>query len=232
MNAPKPLEFKPEEILGPLNEVERKNAPEMLYVLGDPDLLRRGVRVAIVGSRQASVEGRKRARRFARLLCERGIVVVSGLARGIDAEVHRSAIENQGRTIGVLGTSLDRTYPKENTELQQDVAKDHLLVSQFPTGTVTQRWHFPLRNRTMALISQASVVVEAGEGSGVLSQGWEALRLGRPLYLMESVVRNEALQWPQEMLRYGAEVLSDATTEEFIKEVEVRERGRESELAL
>jgi DNA processing protein len=135
------------------------------------------------------------------------VVVVSGLARGIDAAAHRAALDGGGRTIAVLGTSLDDVYPRDHARLQAEIGANHLLVSQFVPGTRTQRHHFPLRNRTMALIVHASVIVEAGESSGALSQGWEALRLGRPLFLMRSLVERTDLAWPHTMLDYGAAVL-------------------------
>lgn len=146
---------------------------------------------------------------MANALVDASIVVVSGLAEGIDTAAHRAAIRRGGRTIAVLGTPLDRTYPASNAELQAEIGREHLLVSQFPNGAQIQRASFVMRNRTMALISDASVIVEAGEGSGTLSQGWEALRLGRPLFIMKSVVENAELQWPGEMLDYGARVLSE-----------------------
>jgi DNA processing protein len=86
--------------------------------------------------------------------------------------------------------------------------EDHLAISQFPVGHPTLRTNFPRRNRTMALITDATVIVEAGETSGSLSQGWEALRLGRPLFIMKSVAES-GLKWPAEMRRYGADVLAD-----------------------
>jgi len=224
-------EATPEEILGFLNDTERKHAPERLYLSGDLDLLKRGARVSIVGSRQPSGEGLARARKLARRLVERGIIVVSGLAEGIDTAAHESAIEHGGRTIAVLGTPLDRTYPRDNIALQDAIMRSHLAVSQFPAGTPVRKWNFPLRNRTMALISQASVIIEAGESSGTLSQGWEALRLGRRLFLMASVAENPTLRWPREMMRYGAKILSEENLEEVLEELSLMERGREAELA-
>jgi len=197
------------QLLGPLNEIERKFAPPMLHVEGDAKLLTAGRRVAVVGSRRATEVGLKRSARIARLLVEHHVTVVSGLAEGIDTAAHRSAMQHGGRTIAVLGTPLDETYPRSNASLQREIARDHLLVSQFPAGQPVQKGNFVLRNRTMALISCASVIVEAGDGSGTLSQGWEALRLGRPLFLMKSVVEQTTLEWPSAMLDHGAFVLAE-----------------------
>jgi DNA processing protein len=199
----------PEDLIGPLNDVERRNAPALVYLIGHAELAQSGRRVAIVGSRKATEEGLKRAARLARILAENRITVVSGLAEGIDASAHRSAIHHGGRTIAVIGTPLDRAYPASNADLQHEIAREHLVISQFAPGLPVQKQNFVLRNRTMALISDASVIVEAGEGSGTLSQGWEALRLGRPLFLMKSVASNPTLSWPAEMLDYGALVLSE-----------------------
>ncbi len=199
----------PEDLLGPLNEIERKSAPKLLYVRGSKELLRRTPRVSIVGARKASEAGLSRAARLARFLVENRAVVVSGLAAGIDTAAHRAAIEAGGATVAVLGTPLDRVYPPQNVRLQQEIGSKHLLVSQFPPGTPASPKVFAQRNRTMALVSDSSVIVEAGESSGTRHQGWEALRLGRPLFLMKSLAETPGLSWVREMLRYGAEILSE-----------------------
>lgn len=198
----------PADILGTLNEIEARNAPGRLYLSGDVSLLSRGPRVAIVGSRDASVEGLRRARVLAHALAERGIIVVSGLAKGVDRAAHEAAMDTGGRTIAVIGTPLDTTYPTEHADLQARLMAQHLVISQFAPGAATMPKNFPMRNRTMALLTDATVIVEAGEKSGTLHQGWEALRLGRLLFLLDSVARNENLSWPKEMIRYGAQVLS------------------------
>lgn len=203
--------YTPEELLGPLNEVEKKNAPERLFVAGDLELLKSGPRVSIIGTRQPSTEGVKRATQLARTLVERYVTVVSGLAEGIDTAAHQGAMKAKGHTIAVLGTPLDQTYPKSNLELQKEIIQGHLAISQFPSGYPVRPASFPMRNRTMALISHATVIVEAGEGSGTLHQGWEALRLGRPLFLMESLFKNPKLKWPGEMVSYGAQALTRQT---------------------
>ncbi len=217
-------EHTPETLLGPLNQVEQKNAPRSLFVAGDIGVLRQGARVSIVGSRRASAAGVERARTLAERLVARGAVVVSGLAAGIDTAAHEGAMAAGGRTIAVLGTPLDRTYPPENRVLQERIMAEHLAVSQFPPGAPASRKNFPMRNRTMALVSHATVIVEAGGKSGTIHQGWEALRLGRPLYLMEELLGDEALGWPQEMASYGAQGASvDAldTVFEFLPERDV-----------
>jgi len=198
-----------EELLGPLNDVEHVHAPALLFVAGDASLLRRKPKVAIVGSRQATDEGTRRARRLARVLVEHGAVVVSGLAAGIDTAAHLATLEAGGRTIAVIGTPLNQSYPRANASLQHEIATRHALVTQFPADFPTRPANFPMRNRTMALICDATVIVEGGEKSGSISQGWEALRLGRALFLMASILDRTDLTWPRKMMEYGADVLRD-----------------------
>jgi DNA processing protein len=143
------------------------------------------------------------------------VIVVSGLAAGVDTAAHTSTICAGGQTIAVLGTPLHVAYPKENRELQTRIMQEHLAVSQFEIGQPTHKTHFPMRNRVMALISDATVIVEASDGSGTIHQGWEAIRLGRPLFIMKSVTEDQSLTWPAKMLSYGALILS--STEELLE---------------
>ncbi len=215
----------PQDLLGPLNDVERKNAPDRLFIGGRIELFDAGRRVSVVGTRKPSPDGIARARALVKALVGRRMVVVSGLAAGIDTIAHTAAIEEHGHTIAVLGTSLDDCYPPENRQLQEQLIRDHLVISQFATGTPSRRTNFPRRNRTMALLTDATVIIEAGESSGTLHQGWEALRLGRPLFLMESLTKDPALVWPAEMIRYGAQVLSRANLEAVLDAIPERTRG-------
>jgi DNA processing protein len=210
-------EATPEELLGPLNDVEVNYAPKMLFYAGDKSLLRSSPRVAVIGTRHPTDQGKARAAKLAKLLVQSSYTVVSGLAEGIDSVAHRKAIENNGRTIAVLGTPLDQVFPARNRALQQEIMKNHLAISQFPSGWPIQRKNFPMRNRTMALIVDASVIIEAGEGSGTLSQGWEMLRLGKALYILKSILEDRSLSWAKKMLDYGAIPLSNP--ESFISDL-------------
>jgi DNA processing protein len=136
------------------------------------------------------------------------MIVVSGLAEGVDTAAHETALAEGGRTIAVIGTPRDGCFPVRNRSLQERIVREGLVISQFPLGAPIEKKNFPIRNRTMALLTDATVIVEAGESSGTLHQGWEALRLGRLLFLMQSVVEDTTLSWPAEMIRYGAQVLS------------------------
>lgn len=196
------------ELLGPLNAVEQKFAPASLWTKGDTSLLMKHPRVAIVGTRHPSAEGERRTRRLVKELVKVGAVVVSGLAQGVDTVAHTLTLDLGGRTIAVLGTPLDDVFPRANADLQKRIGEAHLLVSEFAPGSPVAKGNFPRRNRTMALLSDASVIVEAGATSGTVSQGWEAIRLGRPLFLLKSLVDSD-LSWPRDMVNHGAFVLND-----------------------
>lgn len=198
-----------EELLGPLNDVEKKYAPKELYISGDLPIPLPGPRLSVIGSREASIEGLKAASKIVKTLVRKDAIVVSGLAKGIDTAAHRTAIEEGGYTIAVLGTPLDKVYPRENFQLQDFIMRHHLAISQFLIGYPTRPRDFVIRNRTMALISDASIIVEAGDSSGSLHQGWEALRLGRPLFIWNAIMNNSSLSWPKKMLEYGAIKLGD-----------------------
>jgi DNA processing protein len=203
------VSLRPEQLLGPLNDVEQKYAPDELYVTGVMEIPLPTPRAAIVGSRKPSSNGIKAAREIATRFVKNAVIVVSGLAEGIDTVAHTTTIKEGGRTIAVLGTPLNRVYPRSNSDLQETIKRDHLVISQFPIGNPTVRQHFIFRNRTMALISNATIIVEAKDDSGSLHQGWEALRLGRPLFIWKSVLDEESLVMPRKMLEYGAMRLSE-----------------------
>ena len=213
MNMPKDTEYSSisvENLLGrPLNDIETKYAPKELYFKGSLKIPLPRPRVSIIGSRKASMNGLEDAQIITKTLLEKQTVIVSGLAEGIDTSAHETAIRSGGKTIAVLGTPLNKVYPRKNSMLQQEIMSKHLAISQFPIGHPTTPKDFVLRNRTMALISDATVIVEAGNTSGSLHQGWEAIRLGRPLFIWKAVLKNTQLSWPEEMFQYGAIELSD-----------------------
>ncbi|CDI05452.1 DNA processing protein DprA [Candidatus Nitrosotenuis uzonensis] len=192
-----------------LNDVETKYAPQVLYVEGPLQIPLPCQRVSIVGSRKASIQGTETAKFISKTLAENRVVIVSGLAEGIDTAAHEAAIQSGGSTVAVLGTPLDKAYPRKNLQLQQRIMSEHLAISQFQVGHATRPKDFVIRNRTMALISDATIIVEAGDSSGSLHQGWEALRLGRPLYIWQSIFDMPGLTWPEKMLKYGAIPLAD-----------------------
>ncbi|AYZ35169.1 DNA-processing protein DprA [Chryseobacterium indologenes] len=210
---------KVQEYLNQLTAIERKNSPETFYYQGDFSLLETGRRVAVVGSRKVSDLGVKRVGLIVKKLVQNNITVVSGLAEGVDTAAHSSAIKYGGNTISVIGTSLDQYYPKKNKDLQDMIAKEHLLISQFPKSYPTTPKNFPMRNRTMALISDATIIVEATEKSGTMHQGWEALRLGRSLYILENIISEHNISWAKEMLQYGAEIITNDNIQDILDDL-------------
>jgi DNA protecting protein DprA len=170
-----------------------------IFYAGDLTLLTQPC-VSIVGTREVSENGWKRARRLARELVRENAVVVSGLAKGVDTAALTSAIESEGRTIAVIGTPIDKAYPAENALLQEEIYSDHLLISQFRPGETVFKANFPKRNRVMAALSDATVIIEASDTSGTLHQAAECQRLGRWLFIAQSVAEDPNLKWPSKFL--------------------------------
>jgi DNA processing protein len=202
-----------------LTEIEKKNSPKELFFKGDFSLLEVERRISVVGSRDLSELGRRRARKITRFLVENNFIVVSGLAEGVDTVAHETAIENGGKTIAVIGTPLNKYFPAKNKHLQDEIANHHLLISQFPENYNVTPKNFPIRNRTMALISDATIIIEASEKSGTKHQGWEALRLGRELFIMENIISEKNISWAKEMLEYGAQILTNDNYQFLISEI-------------
>lgn len=173
-----------------------------LFYAGDLSLLQRSS-VAIVGAREVSEEGQRRARRLSRELAAEGFTIVSGLAKGVDENAHRAALEVGGRTAAVIGTPLSQAYPAQNKGLQQEIAEHHLLLTPFHEGARVFPSNFPKRNRVMAALTDGTVIIEASDSSGTLHQAVECERLGRWLFLLQSVVDNDRLEWPKRFARYN-----------------------------
>ena len=182
---------------------------ELLYIQGDWNLVTLPA-VAVVGTRKPSAIGVERAQTLARRLVQDGFTVVSGLAEGVDTAAHGAAIAQGGRTIGVIGTPLGQVYPKANRALQETIAREHLLISQVPVLRYdaqdfrSNRFFFPERNKLMSALTQATIIVEAGETSGTLVQAREALRQGRKLFIMNSCFERSDLTWPRRFEQQGA----------------------------
>lgn len=183
---------------------------KLLYYRGNIDLLTYPKRISIVGARKASPEGIARARKIAKELTKAGYIIVSGLAEGIDTAAMTSTLEHGGKLIGVIGTPINEYYPKENIYLQNTIAKDHLLISHVPIYRYTQehfntkRFYFPQRNVTMAAVSDATIIVEASDTSGTLTQARACIEMGRKLFILNSCFENLNITWPQTYERKGA----------------------------
>ena len=181
---------------------------ELLYFAGRWELAWE-TSVAVVGTRNASAAGVIRTRKLVKALVADGYTVASGLASGIDTTAHETAIAAGGQTVAVIGTPLSAAYPKENADLQRRIAEEYLLISQVPVRRYEKRdfrWNrafFPERNATMSALSVATVIIEAGETSGALIQGRQALQQGRRLFILESCF-HQGLEWPEKLAAQGA----------------------------
>jgi DNA processing protein len=191
--------------------LDRTTYPSNLRVIPSPppflfyrgELRRDDARsVAVVGTRQASEEGRLRARMLAEQLTRDGVTVISGLARGIDTEAHGATLSSGGRTIAVIGTGILRAYPKENAGLADRIADAGAVVSQFWPDAPPTRYSFPMRNAVMSGISQGTAVIEASATSGAKMQARIALEQGKRAFLMASLVTREP--WAQRYLQRRA----------------------------
>jgi DNA processing protein len=166
--------------------------------------------VAIVGARACSAYGRQIARSVSRDLASAGLVVVSGLARGVDAEAHRGALEAGGITVAVLGCGIDRDYPAANRELARQIAASGLVVSEYAPGVEPAPWRFPARNRIVAGLCSAAVVVEARERSGALITADFALEEGREVFAVPGEITSALSAGSNALLRLGATPLTRA----------------------
>jgi DNA processing protein len=185
------------------------NRPPFLFVRGE--LSSEDDRaIAVVGTRRASAEGIEVATRLAGELAEQGVTVLSGLALGIDTAAHTAALDAGGRTVGVVGTGIRRTYPRENVELADRIVESGgAIVSQFWPDAPPTKWSFPLRNITMSGMGVGTIVVEASGVSGARNQARRALEHGKRLFLVEQLVTHEA--WARQYAeRPGATVVESA----------------------
>jgi DNA processing protein len=164
--------------------------------------------VAVVGARNATAAGVKRAEAIARHLADSGYTVISGLAAGIDTAAHTAALDKRSRTVAVIGTGLARTYPPENHALQRRIAIQGAVVSQFWPNSPPSRRSFPMRNAVMSGIALATIVVEASHTSGARMQSRLALAQGRPVFLLDELVERQA--WARDYsTRPGTHVVND-----------------------
>lgn len=174
----------------------------LFYYYGDIGLTE-AKSVSIVGSRKVSEDGVNRAWKMAKELTTEGVTVVSGLAEGVDTVALESALEHKGRVIGVIGTPIDEYYPVKNKSLQDRIGTEHLLVSQVPFYRYskqpfkTKKYYFPERNELMAAISDATVIIEASNTSGTLTQARACLHQKRPLFILRSCYESTEVSWPK-----------------------------------
>jgi len=189
------------------------DAPPIIYALGNIDLLHHPAAVAIVGARNASIAGRKMASRIAYDLTERDVLVVSGMARGIDCAAHKGALyakNRRGPTIAVLGTGVDEIYPPENADIYHQIAEQGLLLSEFPLGLAAQMSNFPRRNRLIAALTAGTLVVEASLHSGSLITAKLAAEQGKEVFAVPGSPIESRAAGPNYLIKQGALLTENA----------------------
>ncbi len=192
-------------------------APYVLFYRGRLEALQQ-LGLAVVGSRRASPYGRKVARELARDLAAEGVVVVSGLARGIDSEAHQGAVDGQGATVAVMGSGVDVVYPPENRRLYERIQEQGAIVSEFIPGRPPEAHHFPRRNRIISGLSHGVVIVEARQKSGALITADFALEQGRDVFAVPGPVSSETSRGTNNLIKQGAKLVSSVQDilEEYI----------------
>lgn len=189
---------------------ELSDPPPVLYLNGDPALLHRP-QIAVIGSRECTPQGQRLARDFARELAAAGLVVTSGMARGIDGAAHEGALAaSQGTTIAVVATGPDRIYPGEHRRLAHRIADHGLVVSLWPTGTRPLAGNFPQRNRVISGMALGTIVVEAALKSGSLITARLAAEQGRQVYAVPGSVLSRNSRGCHRLIREGAQLIESA----------------------
>ena len=205
------LTFDDDEYPDNLKQID--DAPPLLYVLGRSDILNSELSLAIVGSRNASINGRKTASRIAYDLTNYGVTIISGMARGIDSAAHKGAMyaqQQKGTTIAVLGTGVDVPYPKENSALYEQILQNGAIVSEFPLGTQPQATNFPRRNRIVSALSKGTLIVEAATNSGSLITARLALEQGKDIFAIPGAPNDERASGPNKLIKEGAVLVENA----------------------
>jgi DNA processing protein len=201
----------------PVRLREIYDPPPLLYLKGNAELLGRHV-ISIVGARRPTPYGNQMAERLARELAARGIVVASGLARGIDASAHKGALNSaNGGTIGILGCGIDVVYPKENKKIFEEIERRGVMVSEFPLGTFPAPQNFPIRNRIIAGIGLGVIVVEGAQYSGSLITARLAMEFGREVFGVPGNATQPASFGPNQLIKQGAKLVT--SWEDVIEEL-------------
>jgi DNA processing protein len=210
----------------PAQLLDDPRCPAVLFVRGDLGVLD-ARRVGIVGTRNATQRGRETAAKFGYELASEEVVVVSGLARGIDGSAHRGALAVDGsRPVAIVGNGPDRPYPKQNTELWNEVAERGALISEWPPGTQPDAFRFPLRNRILAALVEVLVVVESRERGGSLITAREAAERGVDLFAVPGSLQSRASAGTNQLLRDGAAPATDVTDVLVALGLDQRRAGR------
>ena len=182
--------------------------PAILYALGRVEVLRRPS-IAVVGSRRCSVYGKEVTRKMTRQLSPLGLSVVSGMARGIDSQAHRGALEGGGTTVAVLGNGVDIVYPGENRRLYREIRDQGCVISEFPCGSFPASRNFPVRNRIISGLGYGTLVTEASEFSGSLITARLTLEQNRELWAVPGNILNPGSYGPNHLIQEGARMVLD-----------------------
>ena len=195
----------------PQRLLESSDPPSLLYVNGDPAYLNRAA-IGVVGSRNATPQGIENALAFSRVLADAGFTIISGLALGIDAAAHEGALRSEAPsgTIAVIGTGIDRVYPASNKKLAHIITGKGCIISEFPLGTAATASNFPRRNRLIAGLSQACLVVEAAPASGSLITARLAGELGRDLFAIPGSIHAPQYKGCHALIKQGAKLVECA----------------------
>ena len=194
----------------PKQLLDTADPPLMLYAQGTINLLQSDKAIAIVGSRNPTPQGEQTARDFARGLGEAGWIIVSGLALGVDAAAHEGALVSGQGTVAVVGTGLDRVYPKSHLELAHRISRAGLMLSEFPLGTPPLAAHFPLRNRVIAGLTRGTLVVEAALKSGSLITARLATEAGREVFAIPGSIHSPQARGCHALIKQGAKLVETA----------------------
>jgi DNA processing protein len=193
----------------PIELLDLAQPPSELYAIGSVESLAKP-RVAIVGTRDSTAYGERVTRSLTRTLVRAGVTVISGMARGIDGAAHRTALEEGGNTVAVLGTGIDVPYPVGHRQLHRSIAERGLVVSENPPGMKAHQGAFPKRNRIIAALAPVTIVIEAGFRSGALNTASQALELGRIVAAVPGPIDSEQSRGSNQLLRDGAVLIAAA----------------------
>lgn len=197
----------------PENLRAAEDAPPVIYVRGQITCLRQPLSLSIVGARNASLNGRKLASQISCELTSQGVMIVSGMARGIDTAAHKGAmfaLNRTGSTVAVLGTGIDIAYPAENQKLCEQIAEQGAVISEFPLGTEPSAGNFPRRNRIVSALTDGTLVVEASLHSGSLITARLALEQGRDVFAVPGFPTDERSAGPNKLIKDGAFLVENA----------------------
>lgn len=189
--------------------LQTPDPPPLLYIKGRREILNQPA-IAVVGSRNATVQGLRDARAFAHALSDAGLTIISGLALGIDAAAHSGGLAGAAKTVAVCGTGLDVVYPARHRDLAHDIAADGALLSEFPLGTPAKAHNFPRRNRLISGMAQGCLVIEAAQQSGSLITARLAADQGREVFALPGSIHSPLAKGCHALIKQGAKLVESA----------------------